>query len=263
MDFPGGYECLELLRDGDVSEVWLNRAQVSNAINPRMIAELRHCFTALAAESPRVVILGGNGKHFCAGADLQWMQSMSAFTPEENLADALRLADMLQAVDACPCPVVARVQGGAFGGGAGLLACCDTVIAATDARFAFSEVRLGLSPATITPYVVAKIGLSRARDLFLSGERFTADQAVSIGLVHFCIPERDLDNMIEAKVAELLMAGPKAAAATKRLLRSLAGSGGAEYRDATARLIADLRVSPEGQEGVGAFLAKRKPRWQD
>lgn len=260
---PSTYECLELSRDANLAEVWLNRSAVNNAFNPRLIAELHNCFSQLSADPPRLVLLGGRGRFFSAGADLEWMQSMAAFTPEENLADALRITDMFAAVDACPCPVLARVQGGAFGGGAGLLCCCDSVIAAQDAQFAFSEVRLGLAPATIAPYVVARIGIARARDLFLSGERFSADQAAAIGLAHFCVPPRDLDSAIDGKIEELLQAAPQAASATKALLRRIAPASTPELRQQTAKLIADLRVAPEGQEGVSAFLGRRRPSWQD
>lgn len=263
MGLPTTYECLEFSREADVAEVWLKRPQVRNAINPRLIAELCNCFGQLSASPPRVVLLGGHGKYFCAGADLEWMQSMTAFSAEENLADAQRLADAFEALDACPCPVVARVQGGAFGGGAGLLACCDSVIAADDSQFSLAEVRFGLSPATIAPYLVSRIGIGRARDLLLSGERFSAAQAELIGLVHFRVPARELDSAVEGKVEELLQAGPQAAIATKRLLRRIAPASSPEIRAECAQLIADLRVSAEGQEGVSAFLARRNPAWQE
>jgi len=242
--------------------VWLARAEVRNAFNENLIAELTQVFSSIPADA-RVAILGGRGEVFCAGADLQYMKRLGEMGREENMQDARALADMLAAVNACPVPLVGRMQKAAFGGAIGLLACCDSVICTNDSTFAFSEVRLGISPATVAPYVIAKIGESAARDLFLSGEKWDAQRALAMGLVHQVAPPEELDAAVDAKVRELLKAGQQAARATKRLIREVAGSVAAELREATARLIADLRGSDEGREGLSAFIQKRKPSWID
>jgi methylglutaconyl-CoA hydratase len=253
---------IDLEQDGPVLSVWLNRPEVRNAFTPTMIAALRECFTGPAcASSVRVVLLGGEGGVFCAGADLEWMQASARMSTQENYTDALGLAQMLAALDACPCPVVCRVQRAAVGGALGLMACCDSVICTSDSVFAFGEVRLGISPATIAPYVINKIGPSHARDLFLSGERFNAERAFSMGLVHAIVKPGELDEVIESKIDELLLAGPSAARATKALVRNLSPQLAPAMQEQTAQLIADLRVSAEGQEGLAAFLSKRDPTW--
>jgi methylglutaconyl-CoA hydratase len=255
---------IDLEQDGPVLYVWLNRPQVRNALNPELITELTQCFTGPAlAANVRVVVLGGRGAVFCAGADLAWMQAACTMEQSENYADAQRLTALLAALGSVPCPVICRVQKAALGGALGLLACCDSVICSRDAVFAFSEVRLGLSPATIAPYVMAKIGQSHTRDLFLSGERFTAEHAFATGLVHAIVQPDELDDVVEAKVEELLMAGPLAARATKALLLGLAPRVTPEIAQQTEQLIADLRVSSEGQEGLAAFLQKRPPAWAE
>jgi len=255
------YETLEVLQNGAVTRIWLNRPEIRNAFNPTVIAELTAVFSAVGQSGARAVVLGGRGKVFCAGADLNWMREMAAYSAAQNEADALALAEMLEAIDACPLPVIARVQRAAFGGANGLLACCDSVIVSEDTVFAFSEVRLGISPATIAPYVIAKIGAAGARDLFLSGEVFSAEQALRMGLVHQIVTPEDLDSAVEAKLGELLKAGPQAARETKQLIRSISGAVSSERRVQTSQLIARLRVFPEGQEGLGAFLEKRNPSW--
>jgi methylglutaconyl-CoA hydratase len=255
---------LKLVSEGRVLRIWLNRPGVRNAFNPTLICELSEVFGNMkAGGDTRAVVMGGVGKVFCAGADLNWMREMAGYSTEENYADAHNLAAMLSAIDLCPVPVVGRVQRAAYGGALGLLACCDTVIATSDCTFAFSEVRLGISPATIAPYVVAKIGASGARDLFLSGERFNAQRALSMGLVHKVVEPEELDAAVEAKLGELLAAAPLAAAETKRLIGRLTSLANEETVHATAELIAKLRAAPEGQEGLGAFLEKRKPSWQE
>jgi len=258
------YKCLAIDREDPVMRIWLNRPAVRNAFNPQLIAELRNCFNSIQDDNNvRVVLLGGRGDVFCAGADLNWMQDMAGYSKEENYEDALELADMLAALNQCPCPIICRVQKAAMGGALGLMACCDTVICADDCVLAFAETRLGISPATIAPYVVAKIGTSNARDLFLSGQRFSAQHAFNIGLVHQLSAPSDLDEVVANKVSEALLAGPKAARATKKLLLSLADTISSEIREQTAKLIAELRASAEGQEGLAAFLAKRRPEWQE
>jgi methylglutaconyl-CoA hydratase len=255
---------LNVVNDGPVLRIWLNRPDVRNAFNPTLIRELSEVFGNIkAGGSTRVVVLAGMGKVFCAGADLNWMREMAGYSAKENYADARNLAAMLSAIDLCPVPVVGRVQRAAYGGALGLLACCDSVIATSDCTFAFSEVRLGISPATIAPYVVAKIGASGARDLFLSGERFDAQRALSMGLVHQIVEPEQLDAAVEAKLAELLQAAPIAASETKNLISQLTSKADEHTVHATAELIAKLRAAPEGQEGLSAFLEKRKPSWQE
>lgn len=255
------YQTLDCSTENFVQSVWLNLPEIRNAFNPAMIADLTLCFASVDPVQTRLVILGGRGKAFCAGADLNWMHEMAGYTEEQNNADALALANMLEAIDSCPVPVVGRVHRAAFGGAIGLLACCDSVVCTSDTRFAFSEVRLGISPATISPYVIAKIGAAGARDLFLSGEQFDAERALRIGLVHQLVEPDVLDAAVEHKASELLKAGPHAAIETKALIKSLTKLTNDELRCQTAELIARLRVSAEGQEGLGAFLEKRFPSW--
>lgn len=248
---------------GVVTTVTLNRPAVRNAFNEELIAAL----TAFAAAVPtdgsvRVVILRGAGATFCAGADLQWMSKMAAYTREENLADASVAARMFLAIDAMPVPVIGRVQGAALGGGAGLAAVCDLVVAAEDAMFGFTEVVLGILPAMISPYVVRKIGLSAAREWCLTGARFPAATAKQMGLVHEVVAEDRLDLTVDRYVQHFLKAAPSAVANTKALLRQIAGRAPGDVLPLTVEAIADQRVSPEGQEGMRAFLDKRPPSWQ-
>jgi methylglutaconyl-CoA hydratase len=256
-------ERLQLERDGSVARVWLNRPEVRNAFDGLMVSELRKVlFDLRTADAVRVIVLGGRGPCFCAGADLQWMKAMASFTRQENLREAQALADLFFTVYESPKPVVARVHGAALGGGSGLVAACDIPVAALGTQFAFSEVRLGIVPAVISPYVIAKIGESAARELFLTGERFEAVRALEIGLVRAAVPEDDLDAAVEARVQELSKAGPRAVAEAKALIREVAWRRVEDVQRYTVERIADLRVSPEGQEGMRAFLEKRKPDWQ-
>ncbi len=255
-------ERLELLYDGPVARVWLNRPDARNAFDGLMVTELRQVlFDLRNVDSVRVIVLGGRGASFCSGADLVWMKAMAAFTRDENLAEAQALADLFFTVDESPKPVVARVHGAALGGGAGLVAACDLPVAALGTQFGFTEVRLGLLPAVISPYVLRKIGVSAARELFLTGERFEAVRAAEIGLVRQAVPEDDLDAAVEERVAALLAAGPRAAAEAKALIREVSYRRVEEVQRYTVERIADLRTSPEGQEGMRAFLEKRKPAW--
>jgi len=249
------------LADG-VATVTLNRPEVHNAFNATLIAELRDVFRALAAdERARVVALTGAGVSFCAGADLRWMQEAVTFTEEENRRDAFAITEMLEAIARCPKPVVARVNGAALAGGTGLVAASDIAIAVETARFAFTEARLGLVPATISPYVVRRIGESHARAFFLTAERFEAPRALAIGLVHACVPEEELDAAVERTVRNLLHGGPVALAEDKLLIEGIRDRRGEELARYTADTIARLRVGPEGQEGLRSFLEKRSPNW--
>lgn len=251
-------------QQGPVVRVTLNRPEVRNAFNEELIARLRDWAGAVRPDGPsRVAVLSGTGKAFCAGADLTWMSKMVGYTRDENVRDARAMADMFDALDRLPIPLIGRVQGAALGGGVGLAAVCDIVVAAEDAIFGFTEVKLGIIPAVISPYALAKIGRSAARELFLTGARFSAARAREIGLVHAIGEEADLDRMIAKYVNDLVTSAPQAVAAAKRLVEDVAA---APDRASAARLtseaIADRRVSPEGQEGMHAFLGKRPPSWQ-
>lgn len=255
---------IKLEFDGPVARVLLARPDVHNAFNDQMIRALTEAFHDLAGrDDVRVVVLAGEGRSFSAGADIEWMRSAACRTEEENLADASRLAAMLEAIDACPKPVVVRVHGAALGGGVGLMACGDVVVAARDARMGTTEVRLGILPAVISPFVVRKIGYGRARAHFLLGDRFDAALAREMGLVHRVVDEEaDLDAAVHDVVAQLLAGGPQAQTESKLLLRRLvADPSPVPQTRMTVETIARVRVSDEGREGLGAFLEKRKPRW--
>jgi methylglutaconyl-CoA hydratase len=253
---------LESRRDGPVLRLTLNRPEIRNAFDEEVIAALTRAARA-AAQDPalRAVVLDGAGRTFCAGADLAWMTKAIAYTREENLRDAEDLARMLELLDSLPVPLIGRVQGAALGGGAGLVAVCDVAVAADTAVFGFSEVKLGIVPAVISPYVLAKIGASAARELFLTGARFGAARAREIGLVHAVVADAALDEEVDRYVLEVLSSGPSAIAAAKRLIRDVHGASPADVIGLTTGRIAAQRVSPEGQEGMRAFLEKRKPAW--
>ena len=259
------YEYLTTKRDGAVEYVTLNRPDVRNAFNEHVIADLAEwaARTRDAAERHdiRVAVLAGAGKMFCAGADVTWMAKTVQYTEEENLRDATAMSKMFAALNELPLALIGRVQGAALGGGAGLAAVCDIVVAAEDAVFGFTEVKLGILPAVISPFALAKIGRSAARELFLTGARFTASRAKEIGLVHAVVSAADLDETVAAYVRELQSAGPEAVAAAKALIPSVWERTVADAMPLTARAIAARRVSPEGQEGLKAFLDKRSPRW--
>jgi enoyl-CoA hydratase/carnithine racemase len=243
---------LRIERDGPVLRITLARPERRNAFDEALIAELAGAFADVG--DARAVVLAGDGPSFCAGADVDWQRSSIDLTFEANVEDAMRLYRMLEAVDSCPAPVVARVQGNALGGGSGLVVCADVAVASVDAVFGFSEVRLGIIPAVISPFVLGKIGPGAARRYFLTGERLGAEAALRIGLVHEVAP--DLDDAVQGIVAALLAGGPDAVSAAKRLARERP-----EGLD-TARIAAERRTSPEGQEGLRAFLEKRAPSWK-
>jgi methylglutaconyl-CoA hydratase len=243
---------LRISSDGGVLHVAMTRPERRNAFDAALIEELSAAFADIG--DARAVVLSGDGPSFSAGADVEWMRSSVELSYEENVADALRLRAMLDAIDRCPAPVVARVQGHALGGGCGLVACSDVVLAEPGAQFAFSEVKLGIVPAVISPFALAKIGAGAARRYFVTGERFSAEVARRIGLVHEI--DDDLDTAVERVVGELLTAGPDAARAAKELAR------GPLTAEETARRIAAHRTSAEGQEGLRAFLEKRAPSWR-
>jgi methylglutaconyl-CoA hydratase len=245
--------------DRGVARITLARPDVRNAFDAELIRDL----TAAAGEisTARVVVLQGEGDTFCAGADINWMRSMADQTREENIADSRALAAMFQALYELPMPLLARVQGGALGGGAGLVAVADIAIATIDAVFAFTETRLGILPAVVAPYVVRKIGPAHATALFVTGMRFDALRALELGLVEAIEEPPQLDARVDTIVDAILAAGPKAVIAAKRLVREVAGRDPEAVTDLTTERIAGIRVSDEGQEGMRAFLEKRKPRW--
>ncbi len=255
---------IELRRPSpQVAEVWLNRPEVRNAFNDEVIAALTRTFAELSPDTElRVVLLAAHGKAFCAGADLNWMRAMADYSWDQNREDAQRLADMLWTLDQCPVPVVGRIQGDCYAGGMGLAAICDVVLASSQATFCLSEARLGLLPATISPYVLRALGVQASRRYFVTAERFSAAQAQALGLVHeLCEPEA-LDAQVAELVATLVANGPAAVKACKQLVRDVAGQPLTEaLRTETARRIADIRASDEGKEGLQSFLGKRSPNW--
>ena len=256
------YRFITTRRDGAVEHLTLNRPDVRNAFNEEVIAELTAWAERLRDDrAVRVVVVAGAGKTFSAGADVHWMAKTVTYTKEENLRDAAAASAMFAAIDSLPVPVVARIHGAALGGGAGLAAVCDIVVAEEAAVFGFTEVKLGILPAVISPFSLAKIGRSAARELFLTGARFSAARAREIGLVHAVVPAGELDATVDAYVRELLTAAPEAISAAKALIRDVWGRSIDDARPITAQAIATRRVSAEGQEGLKAFLEKRRPAW--
>ena len=256
------YNYLLTRRDGAIEYLTLNRPDVRNAFNADMIAELTSWAAALPRSSDvRAVVIAGAGKTFCAGADAGWLAKSATYSEADNIRDATAASQMFRAIDELPVPVIGRVHGAAIGGGAGLTAVCDVVVAADDAVFGFTEVKLGVIPAVISPFVLNKIGPSAARELFVTGARFPAARAYKIDLVHAVVPAPDLDATIERYLTEILASGPEAIAATKMLVRDVWANRGGDLTALTAKALASRRASPEGQEGLRAFLEKRKPRW--
>jgi methylglutaconyl-CoA hydratase len=257
------YDTVEITQDGAVSTLWLNRVEVRNAFSDVMIGELHRAIDALTLDArTRVIVLAGRGPVFSAGADLNWMRRMAEYSLDENRADAEKLAQMLYALFTCPKPTIARVHGDCYAGGLGLVAACDIAVAAAPATFCLTEVRIGLIPATIGPYVVRAIGQRHASRYFLTAEKFSAGEAQQMGLVHEVCEPTALDQAVAELTTALLQAGPAALAAAKQQLRDLYGRpiDAAVGTDMAAR-IAEIRASAEGREGVAAFLGKRKPGW--
>jgi methylglutaconyl-CoA hydratase len=257
---------IDRIGPGDVvARVTLARPEVHNAFNASLVAELRTAFVAFGREAPtelRAIVLRGAGPSFCAGADVAWMRAAAALEVEANEQDAMAMADMFESIDTCPVPVIARVHGAALGGGVGLCAVSDVVIAESGTKFGLSETRLGILPAVISPFVVAKIGESEARALFPGGRRFDATRAQRIGLVHELVEgEAALDAAVDVAVRDVLAAGPTAARAAKAIIREIRGLGHGSAKWHTARTIARQRVTPEAQEGLAAFAEKRPPAW--
>ncbi len=255
---------LDIQRHGAVARVFLNRPDVRNAFNDAVIAELTAALRELGADATlRAIVIGGHGKAFCAGGDLNWMRAMADYSWEQNRADAQALADMLYTLYTCPLPLVGRVHGDCYAGGLGLASVCDVLVAAEGMHFCLSEARLGLLPATIGPYVVRALGEQASRRYFISAERFSAAEAHRLGFVHELATPDTIDAKVDAVVQTLVANGPEAVKASKKLVQDLAGAPlTAELRADTARRIADIRASDEGKEGVQSFLSKRTPRWQ-
>lgn len=247
-----------------VVEVRLNRPELHNAFNDEFIEELTNCFDNLSSdETVRLLVLSGEGKSFCAGADLNWMKAMKDYSDEENYKDSVKLSKLFSTLNDCPFPVIAKVNGATLGGGTGLIAACDYVIAVEEARFGFTEVGLGLVPAVISPFVINKIGESFARAYFLSGERFDAHEAMRMNLVHQVVSLSELNEAVEKQVERFLRAGPVAAREAKTLIKGVfkREAHSENLRDFTCKTIARVRTTPEGQEGMTALLEKRKPKW--
>lgn len=246
---------LKVERNGPVLRVQLNRPEVRNALNDDLIAGLYQVFTTVSPDI-RAIVIGGEGAAFCAGGDLEWMKKAATYTEEQNIRDAMMVSKLWAAVQNCHAFTIANVHGAAMGGGSGLVACCDVAIATEDSKFAFSEVKLGLIPATIGPFVVDKIGKGHARALFATGEIFSAQRAFEIGLVHEVVASKDREAVIAKKLRNVLSAGPKAVAGAKKLVIDMPLS-----YDETANRLAAFRASEEGQEGLGAFLEKRTAKF--
>jgi methylglutaconyl-CoA hydratase len=258
------YETIIFDAEGPAIWITLSRDDVRNAFNGRMLDELLDAFEA-APKVPggRAVVLTGVGSAFCAGADLNWMRAVREFTYEQNLEESNKVAAVMRRIYDCPLPTVARVNGPAIGGGAGLVACCDLAVAAENARFSLSEVKLGLIPSCISPYVIKKIGEGKAHEFFLTGERIAAGKAREIGLVNQVAKEGELDAVVAKWVNQLVTSGPVAIAKCKELIKRVPQMDLDEAGPYTAEMIAKMRVSAEGQEGMAAFLEKRKPKWAE
>ena len=256
---------LKVDTDKHIARVTLDRPDVHNAFNDELIKRLTDAFTELGARDEiRAIILAGNGKSFCAGADLNWMKRMVQYSHEENVEDARAVGRMFLAITKCPKPVIARIHGAALGGGAGLAAACDIAVAVESAQFGFTEVKLGILPAVISPFVLARIGTARAREFFITGERFLAAVAQNIGLIqHVVAHDFALDALIDSKISQILTSAPGAVAAAKELIFGVASRTLETSLDYTAETIARVRAGEEGQAGMKAFLERQKPPWID
>jgi len=258
------YDTIEVQKNKDVVTVLLNRPDVHNAMNEQLMKELTVCFKELTNDdSIRIIILTGEGKSFCAGADLNWMKSMVNYSKEENIKDSKLLLDLFEAIYSCPKPVIGKVNGHAFGGGIGLFAVCDITFAIPDCKFAFSEVKLGIIPSVISTYIARRINLSTMRRLFITGVRFDSKYANKIGLIDFVYSEEEIDEKIQSYIKILKSSGPKAIHEVKNLIDNYEKKDIESYKNHTVNKISELRISKEGQEGINAFLEKRKSKWSE
>jgi methylglutaconyl-CoA hydratase len=257
-------DIIQIKRDEDVVTVFLNRPEVHNAMNEKLMKDLTSCFKDLSNDKKtRIIILTGNGKSFCAGADLNWMKSMVKYSKEENIKDSRLLVSLYDSIYNCSKPVIGRVNGHAFGGGLGLFAVCDIAIAVPDCKFAFSEVKLGIIPAVISTYINRRLNLSTMRRLFITGERFNSEYAKDIGLIDFVASEDEIDDKINFYIKLLRSSGPEAIKEVKKLIDACEKMDVKDYSDHTVKIISELRISEEGQEGINAFLEKRKSKWSE
>jgi methylglutaconyl-CoA hydratase len=258
------FQTIRMDFEGNIGRITFARPEVHNAFNATMIGELAQAFDLVKAKkSIRVAVLTGEGKSFCAGADLNWMREIINYSYEQNLSESLLLAEALHKLYSLPKPTVAMVNGAAIGGGNGFLSACDIAVAADDAHFGLSEVKIGLVPAAISPFVIRKIGESKAREYFLTGKRISAQKAQEIGLVNQVVPRENLEGSVDELIRLLLTSGPEALASCKELIFRVPQMSLEEVKEFTARMIANLRISEEGQEGMASFLEKRKPKWSE
>jgi len=256
------YQTLVLSKKGKIAIVSLNRPDVHNAMDEAMMKELTACFKELSKDaSSQIIVLTGSGRSFCAGADLTWMKKMVKYKKEENKKDSHILLELFETVASCPKPIIGRINGPAFGGGIGLLAACDITISATDNKFGFSEVNLGIIPAVISSYVAPRMTPADMKRLFLTGERFDAATAHDIGLIDIVVPPERFDATVDYYIEQLLNSGPQAMKEVKLLIKNLMEMDPKKFKEFSVEKIAELRVSKEGQEGITAFLEKRKPKW--
>ncbi len=256
------YQTIQFEIRNAVGTISLNRPEKHNAFNDVMISELTACFDESGRmQALRVIVLRGNGKSFCAGADLNYMKGIAEYGHQENYEDARRLATLFETIYSCPVPTLGVAHGAVFGGANGLLAACDIVIAAKDATFAFSEVKIGIAPATIGPFILKRTGESKGRELMMTGRRFNGSEAEKVGLVNKAVKPEEMDATVEAYIGEFMTAAPGAVRATKEMISKVVLDAGKDQSEYTADLIARLRAAEEGQEGMAAFLEKRKPDW--
>ena len=258
------FENIEIIKDNDIAKIILNRPDVHNAMNEKLLKELTICFKELSTDKKtKVIILTGKGKSFSAGADLNWMKNMVRYSKEENIKDSTLLLDLFETIYNCPKPVLGHINGHAFGGGLGLFAVCDIAIAVPDCKFAFSEVKLGIIPAVISTYIARRVNLSNMRRLFITGERFDSEYAKNIGLIDYVVSAEELDKKIEFYIKLLRSSGPIAIREVKKLIDSYEKTDIENYKNHTVEKISELRTSKEGQEGINAFLEKRKSKWSE
>ncbi len=258
------YTTVKYEKQNRVARVTFNRPEIHNAFNATVIAEMRQVFSEIEKDDDiRVVVLTGAGKSFCAGADLNWMRSVINQSFEQNLAESNALAELFHAMYSCKRPVIGRINGAAIGGGTGFVAVCDIAITARSAMFSFSEVKIGVVPACIGPYVIKKIGEGKTRELFITGERMNAERAHEVGLVNRVVDDDQLDSEVDRLIKFIISSGPQAVAMAKKLIGEVSAMTPEQFKPYTADMIARLRISDEGQEGMDAFLNKRKPRWME
>lgn len=258
------YTTLRFEISNQIARITFSRPEVHNAFHSGVIKEMRQVFAEIAkSKEIRAVVITGEGKSFCAGADLNWMKAVAEYKYDQNLAESNELAELFNDMYTCTRPVIGRINGAAIGGGAGFVAVCDIAVGAQSAVVSFSEVKIGLVPACIGPYVIKKIGEGRARELFITGERLTAERAKEVGLLNRVVPDTELDKTIDELLHQILTSGPNAISMAKQLVSAVPGMDAAQYKPYTAEMIAKLRNSEEGQEGMTAFLAKRRPRWAE